>query len=254
MKHLLAVVVVAGCAAGSRPAGGEDASTQSDAPNNPFPDSPLVDARLVDAPLVDAPLIDAPLAIDAMIDAPVITPDACVPTITQLAANPSFDLAPVGVNWSEIRYSSSVPLVVTDTDAQSGVGYALLGGYESGFDGLYAEDYLYQDFVIPPNTTSLVISGYVAVLTNDSLSQPYDIAGLGLLFPNSPSTPGILVLALDNTDAGTIGGTWTPFSQTIVQNLSGQTVRFQMESSSDWLDPTIFAFDTLSVTATSGCP
>lgn len=242
MRHIAALVVVAGCAAAERPQVGEDAA---DGKHDAALDAP----RLFDAPQSDAPMIDAP-----MIDAPPMI-DACVPNVTELLANPNFDLAPVGVNWTEIRYLSSEALVVVGAAgvAQSGVGFGLLGGYYADFPGDTADDYLYQEFLVPPNTTQLVVSGYVIVESEETGAVPYDDGLLGFLFPNAPATAPIIVLALDNTDAPN-AASWTPFSVTIPQNLSGQRLRFQMESHNDYALRTAFAFDSLSVRATSGCP
>ena len=241
MKHACALLVVAGCASATSQSGGDGATGQDaaiDAPRG-FADS-----------ATDGPLTDAAVAVDAF-----VAPDACASTVTELLTNPNLDLAPVGVNWTEIRYLPGAALVVTQNgfNAQSGTQFAYLGDYEADLPGLTADDYLYQDIVIPPGTTQLLVSGFVAVGTADSTTIPYDIAALGFLFPNAPSTTPILVLSLDNTDA-VQANSWTPFSQAITQNLSGQTVRLQMESSSDFDLPTAFAFDSLSVRATHGCP
>ncbi|MDX2090195.1 MAG: hypothetical protein SFX73_20215 [Kofleriaceae bacterium] len=244
MRHVSLFLAVAGCAAGSRPQSGEDASAQHDAAII-RPDGSQVDGP---QPQIDAPMIDAPL-----VDAPVTSPDGCVPVVSELVQNGNFDGLPIGTPWTEVRYQN-FPLVVVQNgfNAQSGTQYGLLGDYEADPFST-ADDFLYQQFVVPANTTELVVSGFVAVGTAEPDPDPYDVAFLGFLFPNTPATQPIIVLALDNTDAATTSS-WTPFTVTIPQNLSGQTLRFQMESSSDDSYPTAFAFDTLSVRATHGCP
>lgn len=194
-----------------------------------------------------------------MIDAPVLsdaatTPDACVPTVTELLVNPTFDGAAI-TPWTEIRWDSTIPLIDTETNhgfaAQTPTKYTWLGGYVGDIFG-DAEDYAYQNIVVPPLTSQIVVTGYMAIGSSDTDTLA-DETFLGFLFPNTPSTPAIIIVHKSNNDAAQFG-TWTPFAQTIVTPLSGQTLRLQMESYNDIGLPTSFLFDSLSVKATHGCP
>lgn len=245
MRCLLALAVVSGCASGSSPNAPLDGQQGQDAPKG---DAPAIDA----APPIDGQLVDAAPNIDGAppVDA-ALTPDACVPTVTELLVNASFDNAAI-TPWTEIRYDATIPLIgAFSFTAQSGTKYAWLGGYDDfGFE---PDDYVYQNIVVPALTSQIVVTGYLAVGTDDSATTVYDQGLLGFLFPNTPTTTPIIIVDVDNTDAATLGA-WTPFSQTIVTPLSGQTLRFQMETHNDISLPSSFLFDTLSVKATHGCP
>lgn len=241
MRRWLTLVVLSGCASG----------TSSNAPidsNGGSIDAPAQDASQIDA----APNVDAAPNIDAAppIDAP---PDACVPMVTELLGNPNFDNAAI-TPWTEIRFDATIPLIDTAANlgfaAQTPTKYTWLGGYEAILDD--APDYVYQNIVIPPLTSQIVVTGYMAIGTSDTFPQA-DAGLLGFLFPNAPSTPPIIIVSKTNSDAASFN-MWTPFAQTIVTPLSGQTLRFQMESHNDFLDATSFLFDSVSVKATHGCP
>ncbi len=249
MRRVLAVVVFAGCAQGGASAPGDSNNGQIDAPlAGDAP--PMVDA----APMTDAtPMVDATPMIDAapMIDAPPPPPDACVPMVTELLGNPAFDVSPFTPPWTEVRYDSTIPLIGAFSVAPfSSPNYTWLGGYEPGIGD--ASDYVYQDFVVPPLTTQIVVSGYMRITSEDTFPNA-DEGFVGFLFPPAFTTPAIIVVHKTNTDAAQFAA-WTPFSQTITTPLSGTTVRFQMESVSDFIDLTNFLFDSVSVKATHGCP
>ncbi len=242
MRRGFAFVVFAGCASGSSPNapidsnnGGIDAPSLIDA-------TPQIDA----APNVDAaPNIDAAPPIDA-----ALTPDACVPMVTELLVNANFDNATI-TPWTEVRYDSTIPLIgAFSNPPHTGTKYTWLGGYETA--GNDASDYVYQQFTVPPMTSQLVVSGYMRMTSEDTYPGADEVY-VGLTFPPNFTTAPIVILHKQNLDVGQFGQ-WTPFAQTIQTPLSGQTVRFQMESVSDFLDLTNFMFDTVSVKATHGCP
>lgn len=237
MRRVLAFVVFAGCASGSSPSAPIDSNVTVDAPQS------MIDAR----PMADAPpSVDATPPIDAAPPA-----DACVPMVTELVLNGNFDAATLGTNWTEIRFNPAIGLVVRQQDtgfnAQTGTQYVWTGGYT----GNTADDYIYQDIVIPPMTTQLVLTGYAAVGTSELIPFGFDTGALGFLFPNAPATPPIIVLDLDDTVTDDM---WTAFSYNVTGNYSGQTLRLQMESHNDSLYATSFVYDSLSLRATHGCP
>jgi hypothetical protein len=246
MRRALAIVVFAGCAQGGASAPSDSSGGgQIDAP--PTIDAPQIDA----APPIDGPMVDATPPADAPpIDSPPPPPDACVPMVTELLVNGMFDNAAI-TPWTEVRFNATIPLVVNQADtgflANTGTQYAWTGGYT----GNTADDYLYQNIVIPPMTTQLVLTGVAAVGTNEPFPFGFDAGLLGFLFPNAPATPPIIVLDLDDT---VNAPSWTPFQYTFTQNVSGQTLRLQMESHNDSSYATSFVYDSLSLRATHGCP
>lgn len=241
MRRVLAIVLFAGCAQGGATGPTDGGSAQIDAP-------PGSDAAQIDA----APMIDATPPADATppVDAPVTSPDACVPMVTELLGNPNFDNAAI-TPWTEIRYDSTIALIGAFSNPPfSSPNYAWLGGYEPGIGD--AQDYVYQDFVVPPLTTQIVVTGYMRMSSEDTFPNA-DEGFVGFLFPPAFTTAPIIIVHKTNTDAASFAN-WTPFAQTITTPLSGTTMRFQMETVSDFIDLTNFMFDNVSVKATHGCP
>jgi hypothetical protein len=213
-RRLPVLLVVAGCAqAGSRS-------------NNDGPDA----AVKMDAPPIQ---IDAP----------------CMPTTTQLLANPSFDATPAGMGWTATPVDPTYPLV-TDQDGvpeQSTPYKAWLGGFAQA----NANDQIHQDVMIPPNTTKLSLTGFYDVRTADTAAVARDTATVVLT--RTDGTMIDSVLSLSNLQPKTV---WTQIDHTFpVDGLSGQTVRLRMASSNDATanTPTSFYFDTLALSA-NHCP
>jgi hypothetical protein len=198
--------------------------------------------------------IDAASFADAAIDP---APDACVPQATQLLVNPAFDDAPAGTGWTQTPIAAQYPLI-TDADGVPEQTPALkvwLGGIASPYDTA-VKDVLTQDVMIPANTTTLVLSGHYDVRTTESgtsqtqgSSTPYDTAKL--VVQKTDGTTIATVLSLSNLTAKT---TWTAFTHTFTQDLSGQPVRIKLTSANDHAYPTSFYFDSFALLATGGCP
>lgn len=228
MRVVLMSLLVAGACARGGPGIAEDGAVVVDGkPVESFPDA-RPDARP-----------------DAPPDAP---PDACIPVVTQLLQNPAYDLTPQGTGWQEQIIQAGYPLITSqDGVAEHSAPYkAWLGG----FTGNAVTDVLYQDVTIPPATTQLVLSGYYDVRSSETTTTTvYDTGSLGLTQTNG--TPIVTILALSNLTTKT---TWTLFTHTFAQNLSGQTVRLRMTSSNDSSLASSFFFDTFTLTATHGCP
>jgi hypothetical protein len=249
MRFAVLATVVAGCASGSTN------GAQSDAPGGGGPpdtsgqrDAPIV---VTDAPADAAHHADAFVQHDAPQDAfvPDAPPDACVPATTELLTNhnPSFDATPLGTGWTEGQYMGVEQ--VTNDYVQSAPYSLFLGGWV-GYGTV--TDQIYQDVAIPAGTTSLVLTGYVAVGTMETTTTTaYDTAQAGLVHPSdsSPIETALSVSNLTNT-----GGGYTAFSHSFaVTGLSGTTVRLRLTSTSDDTNNTNFFFDTLSFHATH-CP
>lgn len=240
MKFAVVFLAVAGCASG-----GSSTLGQDDANPNPPVDAPKsVDATTVDTP----PPIDAPA--DAAPDAP---PDAfvCTPVTTQILANPSFDLTPQGTGWTQTPIDAAFP-PITDQDgaAEQSAPYKVwLGGFVAPTAGGTVTDIVYQDVAVPANTTQLVLTGYYLVATQETTTTTaFDTASLAIT-----QTDGTQIAAVHSFSNLTLFGTWTAFSFTVPQNLSGQTIRIRMTSSNDDSFNSNFYFDSLAFNATH-CP
>ncbi|HEY4060124.1 MAG TPA: hypothetical protein VGM39_26095 [Kofleriaceae bacterium] len=201
------------------------------------------------APIDAAPPIDATPPIDSpMVDAAM--PDAmCTPVTTELLTNGPFDTTPAGTGWTEEPGDPTYPLITnTGSLAADTPAYkAWLGGLEADDYGLdEIDDFLYQDVVIPANTTSITLTAKYAVASAETESTVYDTGFIGAL----DGSTVLFVKSLDNT---TVAGTWTATTNTSTANLSGKTIRIQAEAENDYYYPTSFYFDTLSLKATH-CP
>lgn len=238
----LAAVLLVGCASGQTnvtPLDG-DIVTQSDGMNEIPADAPP-DGTVIPP--------DAK-PIDAMVDAPAVTPpDAyqCQTMTRQLLTNPAVDLTPRATGWVEQNIDSAYP-VITDQDGipeHSAPYKAWLGGFVAPTAGTSVSDALYQDIAIPANTSMLTLTGYYEVRTGETGATVYDTAQVGLTQTNG--TPIETALSLTNAGPTTA---WTALNKTFTANLSGQTVRLRFTSSNDDSFATSFYFDTLALTAT----
>jgi hypothetical protein len=182
-----------------------------------------------------------------------------VPKSTELLANPALDLDPMGVGWTQNPIQNvpggPFPIITSDDGAveQSAPYKIWLGGITGGDTSptqASVTDQVFQDFVVPANTTQLVLTGFVQVGTQEdnSLGFAFDSADVSLIQTNG--TPIEDVGGVTNLDAGT---TWIQFTHTFTANVSGQTVRLRFTSTNDDSFATSFYFDTLSVQATH-CP
>jgi hypothetical protein len=233
------LAVAAGCASGSAP-GVSDALGVSDAPVG-------ADAKqYFDAPNIEH--ADAPT--DARPDAP--PPDAaCVPTTTELLANPAFDLTPRASGWTEQNIDDTYPIITDQTGLapQSAPYRAWMGGFQGTDLGVSSvTDMLYQDIAVPAGTTQLVLTGYYAVATSETGTTVYDTGTLDLI-----QTSGTPIEAIKSLTNATNAASWKQLSHTFTANVAGQTVRLRFTTTNDSLNATSFYFDTLSLKATH-CP
>ncbi len=212
------------------------------------------------------PMPDAALPHDgptmAMPDAPVVVmPDACVPQAIEHLANPVFDLTPNGTGWVEYRdpnlqdepggpfpIISANPSGVTPMSAPN---KAWLGGAAGGDvtpTVASLTDMLYQDVTVPASATTVTVSGYYLVGTNETGSTVYDTFSLDIIQTNGTVIENVITLS-----NATNASTFTPFSKTLTTNIAGQTVRLRATSTNDDIFNTNFFLDSLSLKATH-CP
>lgn len=237
---LLVTIALGGCARGEL--AGRDGEGRSDA-------GPRLDAIGADAPAVAdsaAPPLDASMP-DA---APDAAPDACVPVTTQLLVNAALDASPQGTGWAEQLIKAGYPLITPMDNPQGPTEHtAPFKAWLGGFTGAGVTDVLSQDVAIPPATSSLVLTGYHAVRTDEGGAAVRDTATVALALPSG----GVIETALALSNLTPLAP-WSPFSHAFAQIPSGQTVRLQLSSTNDAAYPTSFYFDTLALTATHGCP
>ena len=241
MRGLWVTCLLVGCAQGRGSFEVPDAAdTTGDSP----------DARVIrDAPPAQA---DAPVVVvtpDAMQQ---VTPDAGTPQPTchdqQLLSNPVLDLNPSGMGWVQVNIDSYAPVVTGDDGVSEHTA-----PYKAWMGGLEAYDYgtntvtdvLYQDVVVPANTTQLRFTGEYDVRTMETASFAYDTAQVALTQTNG--TPLMVIKNLSNL---TTTAQWTAIDMATTQGYSGQTVRLRLTSTNDVIDATSFYFDTLALTAT----
>jgi hypothetical protein len=244
------LLAAAGCASGGKSGLGADAS---DPPPPPIDSNQSVDALLPDAFVPPDGSIP-----DAFVPPPdAFVPDAfvCTPVTTQILLNPAFDLAPMGTNWVQTALPGYSPPITDEVSGSQSMPFQTppyrvwLGGVEA--DLFTVTDALYQEVVIPANTTQLTLTGYVRVGTAEtSTISQYDTASLTLT-----QTNGTVIANIASYSNLTSIPAWTPFAYTYTgtMDLSGQTVRLRMTSTNDFSNVTSFWFDTFALNATH-CP
>ena len=202
----------------------------------------------VDAPAgtVDAPsgtTVDAPLtpAIDAPITPAIDAPAPCTVTTTNLLANPSFDMTPVGMGWVQAPIDPLYPIITADgTLVQSAPNKAWMAGIARA----NANDTLHQDIAVPASATALTLTGFHEIRTQE-LVGAYDRAKVELT-----QTSGTLIQEAFNKHNGNATTAWTAFQFTFAAPHAGQTVRLRLSTTSDPTESTSFYFDSLALTAT----
>ena len=231
----LATLLV-GCAQGTSERGGQPQQDSGQPPEDAGVD--------INPPPTDGPPADLIPPIDQM-----VTPDACVPAVTELLVNGAFDSVTIGMGWTQQMVEGNIVRsdgVTPDTAPNE----AWLGGYESNDLVVKVTDAIYQDVSVPAMTTALQLTGRYIVGTQDNATTAYDTGSLSARQTNG--TTIVAIKSLDNTMA--TGPTWQPIDHSFSQNLSGQAVRIFMTSSNDYFYASNFFFDTLSLRATHGCP
>jgi len=185
---------------------------------------------------------------DGTVDAPDRHPPddsggGCNVAMQDLLRNGNFDATPTGTMWTQNPVKASLPIIVTSSTPapQSGNTIAWLGGVAQAD----ANDSLYEEVTVPAATTSLVLTGYYWVATQETSAFAFDLATVELIKPDGTQIETIM--NLDNTTTTT---GWTAIDFTANEDLSGQTVRLRFSSTNDSTNVTNFFYDTLAFTAT----
>lgn len=166
----------------------------------------------------------------------------CNSTPSDLLTNGYFDANPAGTGWTQMPIMANDNIVTTDpgvANPQSPTMYAFLAGYPQA-----ASDSLYQDVAVPANATSLQITGFYAVKTNE-LGGVYDTSKVEIV--TTTGTVLETILSTSNKNA-----TWAPLDKTITNlaAMKGQTVRLRFTSTSDSTYATGFGYDTIKLLVT----
>lgn len=165
----------------------------------------------------------------------------CVTTTTSLLSNGDFDSAPMGMGWTETPIDPAYPLITDDqTIAESAPNMAWLGGIAQA----NAYDEMYQEVTVPAGTTSLRLTGYYSVTSDEFPLLAFDFGQIWL----ETASGDEVALDLDNTS---LAFDWTDISFDFAAPHAGETVRLYLATDSDEDAVTNFFFDSLDLIATS---
>jgi hypothetical protein len=170
--------------------------------------------------------------------------DTTTPSM-QVLANPGFDAGSVA--WTETTLSPSTIITpdsaLTSLKAQSPSNLAWLGGYSNGRDDLS------QVVAIPAGATSITLSFYYAIATQESspgISDTMDV------YVYDPGTAKYTSVAAFNDNMAT--PTWTRFVATLPLSLAGKTVQVGFEAATDGAKNTNFFIDTVALDVVACTP
>lgn len=172
----------------------------------------------------------------------------------QLLANANFDAGPTS-SWREetewpgldiIMQSDDPDLVETGVTPHSGDFLAWLGGVPDNEYDAYRV-ILRQDVAIPPDASTLTLSGYYWITTLDEPDVVYDEAYLEFEDDDGTTWQALPLTNVDYTDG------WVPFeaSTSELDRMGGRTVTFVAYSRTDPMGITSFFLDSLRLEA--GC-
>jgi hypothetical protein len=168
------------------------------------------------------------------------------PTI-QLLANPAFDSG--NVVWVEDSDSTSQIITnqsaLTTITAHTAPYLAWLGGYDDAFDDLY------QTVTIPAGATSISLSFYYAVRTDEVGSGIYDTVE-AYTFDPMVGASSYQVHATFNDD--TAVPNWTRYTTSLPLTLAGKTIEVGFLATTDSVDTTSFFIDSVSLEVAACVP
>jgi hypothetical protein len=156
----------------------------------------------------------------------------------QLLMNPGFDQGMVA--WVEDTLSSSTIItndsILTSIKAQSPSNLAWLAGYAN------AQDDLWQDVSIPAGASSITLSFYYAIATQENSPA---IADSMTVYTYEPRTDRFTAVATFNDNMST--PVWTRFSVSLPVSLAGKSIQLGFQSTTDNARNTNFFVDTVSL-------
>jgi len=163
--------------------------------------------------------------------------DTTTPSM-QLLMNPGFDQGMVA--WVESTISSSTIItadsVLTTIKAQSPSNLAWLGGYSN------AQDDLSQVVAIPAGASSITLSFYYAIATQENSLA---IADTMNVYTYDPAAAKYTAVATFNDNMAT--PTWTRFSVSLPVSLAGKSIQIGFQATTDNARNTNFWVDSVAL-------
>lgn len=160
----------------------------------------------------------------------------------ELIQNGDFETGPPAAPW--IQFSNAGNELVSDYLPHSGTWGVWLGGFNNAYEEIH------QNFVVPENTSSLTVSFYVVMGSDDSPSIVRDRFYARL--QNEAGQTILTLVEMDNTDEEWVWWHWIVH----VDNagaLTGQSVRLSFLATNDGNgQATSFWLDDVSITVTCG--
>ena len=175
------------------------------------------------------------------------TPDAqgCTDQLVNLLVNPNLDDAPAGTGWVQDPFDLAIiQAPPAGVGAHSGTLVAWLGGYAE-----LSDDHAYQDVAVPASATSLAVAGVIRIETEDSTAAAFDNASLQLR-----TTGGAVIADIGAWSNTSVTGSYLPFSVALPTAHAGETLRLQLDASTDSSLATSFYVDTFTVNAMACVP
>jgi hypothetical protein len=181
------------------------------------------------------------------------TPDGgseCPTATVDLIKNGDFDEGP-GVDWVEVS-SGAFPLIVAEGDPTLPDEFVVtpastpfmvyLGGYDE------AADRIQQDIAVPPEATGLRLLGAFRIDTEETVESAFDNTFLEIVSTEDGAV--LEELASVNNEDDTEDD-FVVFDIPLAGDYAGQTVRFQLRTTTDATLDTDFFFDSLVLEATA---
>jgi len=170
--------------------------------------------------------------------------DTTTPSM-QILMNPGFDAGHVA--WSESSLSTSTVITMdsalTSLKAHTPSYVAWLGGYSN------AQDDLSQMVTIPAGASSITLTFYYVIQTQENTAPIYDTLQVYTYDPVSGKYTAVATLN-DNMAVAT----WTRFTASLPLTLAGQTFELGFQATTDGSKNTNFFVDTVSLDVTACSP
>ncbi|MBI5650079.1 MAG: choice-of-anchor J domain-containing protein [Chloroflexi bacterium] len=178
--------------------------------------------------------------------APIYLPHIGVNCPKLLIQDPGFEAGTPNASWAVSSTLSSAIIDSTSTipspnPTNTGLWKAWLGGNDS------VSESIWQTITVPANTTSLQVSFWRRVTTQEP--NPLINDSLAVLLRNTSGVP--LEAALYTLFDGDAGSTWVQHTVSAIGNYAGQTIHLAFLAQTDTTDATNFFIDDVMVFA--GC-
>jgi hypothetical protein len=164
----------------------------------------------------------------------------------QLLANPGFDAG--RTVWVETTLLSSSAIITNDSAlmsirAQTPSYLSWLGGYSN------AQDDLSQMVTVPAGATSITLSFYYAISTQETTAGAADMLDI---YTYDPALDKYTVLGTFNDNMPT--PSWTRFSTSLPASMAGRTLKVGFKATTDMSKNTNFFIDSVSLDVVACTP